>query len=140
MTLTARTLSSLAIFRDLLAEAPLSLLRALLATPADDLDALTDRYAELAAAILARGGNLTEILFDQICESKNPYTEHLLSGKGDPALLEPVLARELEILSEAADFDGWQLRLSLGDPTLPKWHHAREDLHAKYLDFQANKK
>ena len=139
MSLTARTLQSLVIFRPLLSRKPLSQLRALLSASSEDLLRLTDCYAELAAAILEQGGALNEILFEQICGDENLYTEHLRSGKGDRALLEPLLARELAILSEAGDFDGWQTRLALGDPTLPVWHHAREDFHARYL-FYLNQK
>ena len=133
MALTARRLSGLVIFRSLLSRSPLAELRTLLSTPTDDPDALTERYAELALAILSDGGNLTEILFRQISEDENLYTEYLRTGHGDASLLDPLLARELEILSEAADFDGWQLRLTLGDASLPAWNHVREDFHAKYI-------
>ncbi len=133
MALTARTLSGLVIFRKLLSKSPLAELRALLTTPTEDLDALTERYAELALAILTDGGDLTATLLRQVTEDENLYTDFLRSGRGDRALLDPLLARELAILSEAADFDGWQLRLTLGDASLPAWNHAREDFHAKYL-------
>ena len=136
MALTARTLSGLVIFRKLLQGSPLAELRALLATPNEDLDALTERYAELALAILSDGGDLTAMLRRRVFEDENLYTEFLRSGRGDPLLLEPLLARELSILSEAADFDGWQLRLTLGDASLPAWHHAREDLYAKYIAYK----
>ena len=133
MALTARTLSGLVLFRGLLSRSPLAELRALLATPTDDLDALTERYAELSLAILSDGGDLTKTLLLQVCESENLYTEHLRTGRGDRALLEPLLARELLILSEAADYDGWQLRLTLGDASLPTWNHSRVDFYASYL-------
>ena len=134
MTISLRKLSSLVIFRPLLSLSPLRELTALLSAPEDDLDLVSVRYAELALAILGAGGNLSEILFAEILREENLYTDYLFKRKTDTALIAPLLRRELDILSLAADFDGWEYRRLLSDPTLAVWHHGSEDFYAKYAE------
>lgn len=136
MSITSRALGSLVIFRRLLSVSPLKELSDLLSS-GEDADLLSSRYAELAAVIYREGGDLTKILFNAICESENLYTDYLLRGTGDPALLLPLLGRELAILSEAGDYDGGDVRQRLGDGSLAVWHHHAADFPSLYRERMA---
>ncbi len=138
MQIRSRELKSLVIFRPLLAVPPLAELVALLDADRTELDALSARYADFAYAVYAAGGDLADAVLSAVTESENFYTEHLLSGKGDGARLEALLRRELDILARVADFDGWELRTALADPSLPTWGHRPLDLGALYLARMAN--
>jgi len=130
MSVIQTSLKSLVIFRSLLKNPTVEAFLAV-----DEAKAPTEQlsaYCEFAARVLANGGNFSRILFDAMCEDENIYTRYRVTGAGEADLLEPLLTRELELLSRLADEDGAAWRRTLGDPTLAKWHTEPLDIPALY--------
>ncbi len=115
-----RDLNSLVIFRHILNAEPLHRLNALLTCPADP-DALSSAYADFAFALLQESGSFSQYLLQLVLEDENIYTRYKTTGHGDGEILEPLLDRELRLLSAIATFDGSAQRAAIGDPTLVVW-------------------
>lgn len=109
-----RDLNSLVIFRHILQAAPMQNLLKLLACPQDNADALCGAYADFAAELLAEDCNFSRYLLRLVLEDENIYTRYKTTGEGDAQVLDPLLNRELNLLSRAAAFDGSTHRAALG--------------------------
>lgn len=127
-----RDLNSLVIFRHILQAAPMHNLLKLLSCPQDNPDALCGAYADFAAELLAENCNFSQYLLRLVLEDENIYTRYKTTGEGDSAVLDPLLTRELNLLSRAAVFDGSEQRAVLGDPTLAAWQTETLDFNAIY--------
>ena len=120
-THNARKLHSLVIFRNILEDETVKKLLALFDCDETNKNLLTDRYCDFAESLLRHGGNLTRYFLSLILEDENIYTRYRITGKGDGELLEPLLERELLVLSKLSTFEGEQVRTFTGDSTLAKW-------------------
>ncbi len=127
-----RDLNSLVIFRHILQAAPMQNLLKLLACPQDNADALCGAYADFAAELLAEDCNFSRYLLRLVLEDENIYTRYKTTGEGDAQVLDPLLNRELNLLSRAAAFDGSTQRAALGDPTLAAWQTEPLDFYKIY--------
>ena len=125
-------LHTLILFRFMTRRSPLMELSALLDTDTKDTLALCDAYTDLAQVVLETGGNLGDALEEGMAEEENLYSRHILYGTGDAETLERMLKREIRILEDAERYDGSDVRLLLGDRTLPAWQTGKNDLGAAY--------
>ena len=115
-----RDLNSLVIFRHILQAEPMQRLNALLTCP-EDPDTLGNAYADFVYALLQENGDFSQYLLQLVLEDENIYTRYKTTGHGDGEILEPLLDRELRLLSSIAAFDGSAQRESIGDPSLAVW-------------------
>ena len=131
-------LHTLVLFRFMTRRPPLRELSALLDTDPKDVRKLCVAYTDLAEAVLTSGGTLGDAIQDGMMEEENLYSRHVLYGFGDADQLERMLKREIRILEDAERFDGAELRLTLGDRTLPAWKTGKNDLDAAYRAWMAD--
>ena len=115
-----RDLNSLVIFRHILQAEPMQRLNTLLTCP-EDPDTLGNAYADFVYALLQENGDFSQYLLQLVLEDENIYTRYKTTGHGDGEILEPLLDRELRLLSSIAAFDGSAQRESIGDPSLAAW-------------------
>ncbi len=130
----SRKLHSLVIFRNLLKQEPIAKLLNLFDCDETDKNDITDKYCEFASSILSVGGNLTKYMLNLVLEDENVYTKYKVTGSGDPELLEPLLKRELEVISYLAAYDGEALREFTKDDTLAHWKTQNIDFYSVYLE------
>lgn len=119
----------LCVFRELLEDRVISLLRAYLDVPSPSA------YAELVAALYkANGGDIAEYVKELCFNSENVYVKAVGSGRDVPDCIRASLEAELDILQEVAELDGEKL-CSLLDHKgfLPKFTATRLSLKELYL-------
>ena len=123
------SLNSLVVFRKLLTHEVILPLRALLDTDSMDPMIQLRQYTEFISRLYARSTNLTEYVFQLICEDDNFYVKAVAAGeKIDPEIVSTV-KNELNALNEIGQISSAEIRQMVldADPSggrgilLPKW-------------------
>lgn len=129
-------LHSLIIFRNLLSDETVRLLCALdekYSSGCNKSD-LIDAYCGFTRSLFSSHHSLGAHICELVLDDENIYTEYKLTGKGDGEVLEALLSRELEILSDLAGLDGSKYRSAIGDETLPLWGKCYVDIASEYIE------
>ncbi|MBQ9162169.1 MAG: ATP-binding protein [Clostridia bacterium] len=134
-TLSERV-DSLIIFRNLLSDKTVSLLCRLDAVnqSGSSRAELISAYCDFIRSLFCNHHSLGAHVLGFILEDENIYTEYKLTGKGDGDVLESLLCRELEILSDIARLDGSVYRDAIGDDSLPLWGNSPVDIFKNYRE------
>ena len=127
-------LDTLCIFRDLLKDPVIALLRSYLDNPTSSV------YAEFVSSLYeANGGNLGEYIKELTTTSENVYVRTAGSGRNIPSYMYNTLTSELDILQETAELSKNTLCDSLGyQGFLPEFTTTRLRLKDIYLHRAEN--
>lgn len=130
-------LGSLIIFRNLLSDKTVGLFTRLQKKLEGGCyrEELIDSYCSFTSSLFASHHSFGAHIYELMLADENIYTEYKLTGKGDGAVLEALLARELAILSDAAKINGSECRDRIGDASLPLWGEYTDDLSAGYREY-----
>lgn len=126
-------LNSLVIFRKLLTHDVMLPLRALLDTESMDPMIQLRQYTEFIARLYARSTNLTEYVFQLICEDDNFYVRAIAAGNEPDEMLDACLQNELAILQRLARIRPHELQKEVSYyGVLPEWKTSDLDFGAEY--------
>ena len=129
-------LSSLTIFRDLLADPVIDHFQTLVKTLEDrDLQLQVDAYSAFAASLYEETSDLAVYINDLLLNSENIYVRKKASG----ALISPAMERsvkaELDILGELAAVTSEEVKDAIGCRFfLPDWENTVFDFHYDYKE------
>ena len=127
------SLNSLVVFRKLLTHEVILPLRALLDTEAMDPMIQLRQYTEFISRLYARSTNLTEYIFQLICEDDNFYVRAVAQGEQVDEMLEACVQNELAILQRLARIRPQELQKEVSYyGVLPEWKTADIDFGAEY--------
>ena len=131
--LSSLRLRSLVIFRNILSDPVVSRLQILLDTDTSDTAACVDAYCDFAAALFARGDDLSAYLLNLIMEDENIYMLQSCGSTPVSPFLSECLAHELEFLQQLGSFDGGAVREALDySGFLPRWKTSSLDFAGAY--------
>lgn len=127
------SLNSLVVFRKLLTHEVILPLRALLDTEAMDPMIQLRQYTEFISRLYARSTNLTEYIFQLICEDDNFYVRAVARGEQVDEMLEACVQNELAILQRLARIRPQELQKEVSYyGVLPEWKTSNLDFGAEY--------
>lgn len=126
-------LNSLVVFRKLLTNDVMLPLRALLDTETMDPMIQLRQYTEFITRIYARSMNLTEYIFQLICEDDNFYVRAVARGDEIAEMLAACVQNELAILQCLARIRPHELQKEVSYyGVLPEWKNSDLDFGAEY--------
>ncbi|MBR5363639.1 MAG: DUF815 domain-containing protein [Oscillospiraceae bacterium] len=126
-------LNSLVVFRKLLTNEVILPLRALLDTETMDPMIQLRQYTEFITRLYARSMNLTEYIFQLICEDDNFYVRAAARGDAVDEMLQACVQNELAILQRLARIRPHELQKEVSYyGILPEWKNADLDFGAEY--------
>ncbi len=126
-------LNSLVIFRKLLTHDVILPLRALLDTESMDPMIQLRQYTEFISRLYARSTNLTEYIFQLICEDDNFYIRAVAQGEEIDEMLHACVQNELAILQRLARIRPHELQKEVSYyGVLPEWKTSDLDFGAEY--------
>lgn len=127
------SLNSLVVFRKLLTHEVILPLRALLDTESMDPMIQLRQYTEFITRLYARSTNLTEYIFQLICEDDNFYVRAVARGEQVDEMLEACVQNELAILQRLARIRPHELQKEVSYyGVLPEWKTSDLDFGAEY--------
>lgn len=127
------SLNSLVVFRKLLTHDVILPLRALLDTDAMDPIIQLRQYTEFISRLYARSTNLTEYIFQLICEDENFYVKAAANGEEIDEMLTACVQNELAILQRLARIRPHELQKEVSYyGVLPEWKTSDIDFGAEY--------
>lgn len=127
------SLNSLVVFRKLLTHDVILPLRALLDTDAMDPIIQLRQYTEFISRLYARSTNLTEYIFQLICEDENFYVKAAAHGEEIDEMLTACVQNELAILQRLARIRPHELQKEVSYyGVLPEWKTSEIDFGAEY--------
>lgn len=126
-------LNSLVVFRKLLTNDVMLPLRALLDTETMDPMIQLRQYTEFITRLYARSMNLTEYIFQLICEDDNFYVRAVARGDEIAEMLAACVQNELAILQRLARIRPHELQKEVSYyGVLPEWKNSDLDFGAEY--------
>ena len=126
-------LRSLVIFRNILSDPVISRLQVLLDADTSDTASCVDAYCDFAAALFARGDDLSAYLLNLIMEDENIYMLQSCGSTPVSPFLAECLTHELAFLQQLGAFDGSVIRESLDfSGYLPRWKNGHNDYARAY--------
>lgn len=126
-------LNSLVVFRKLLTNDVMLPLRALLDTETMDPMIQLRQYTEFITRLYARSMNLTEYIFQLICEDDNFYVRAVARGDEIAEMLAACVQNELAILQRLARIRPHELQKEVSYyGVLPEWKNSDIDFGAEY--------
>ena len=126
-------LRSLVIFRNILSDPVISRLQVLLDADTSDTASCVDAYCDFAAALFARGDDLSAYLLNLIMEDENIYMLQSCGSTPVSPFLAECLTHELAFLQQLGAFDGSVIRESLDfSGYLPRWKNGDNDYARAY--------
>lgn len=126
-------LNSLVVFRKLLTNEVILPLRALLDTEAMDPMIQLRQYTEFITRLYARSMNLTDFIFQLICEDDNFYVRAAARGDEMDEMLTACVQNELAILQRLARIRSHELQKEVSYyGILPEWKNSDLDFGAEY--------
>lgn len=126
-------LNSLVVFRKLLTNEVILPLRALLDTESMDPMIQLRQYTEFITRLYARSMNLTEFIFQLICEDDNFYVRAVARGEEVEEMLTACVQNELAILQRLARIRPYELQKEVSYyGILPEWKNSDLDFGAEY--------
>ena len=134
----AQKLSSLTIFRDLLANPLLQQLQTLLsacAAPEKGAEPLPAAYGAFTALLFRQGVNFSEALLALVMENENPYLLAAAKGEAIPPQIQAAAERELAFFTELSALSSADLKQAMPKALadfLPDWENAPLDFSALY--------
>ena len=128
-------LRSLVVFRSLLNDPVLSRLGKLLEADCADARACVDAWCDFAAALFAKGDDLSAYLLDLLMEDENIYMHQSCGENPVSPYLAACLEAELAFMQELSRFDGSAIRAALDyDGFLPQWKTSELDFASAYRE------
>ena len=126
-------LNSLVVFRKLLTNEVILPLRALLDTETMDPMIQLRQYTEFITRLYARSMNLTDYIFQLICEDDNFYVRAAARGEEIDEMLRACVQNELAILQRLARIRPHELQKEVSYyGILPEWKNSDLDFGAEY--------
>ncbi len=126
-------LNSLVVFRKLLTHEVILPLRALLDTESMDPMIQLRQYTEFITRLYARSTNLTDYVFQLICEDDNFYVRAVARGEEIDEMLHACVQNELAILQRLARIRPHELQKEVSYyGILPEWKNSDLDFGAEY--------
>lgn len=126
-------LRSLVVFRNILSDPVISRLQVLLDADTSDTASCVDAYCDFAAALFARGDDLSAYLLNLIMEDENIYMLQSCGSTPVSPFLAECLTHELALLQQLGAFDGSVIRESLDfSGYLPRWKNGHNDYARAY--------
>lgn len=126
-------LRSLVVFRNILSDPVISRLQILLDADPADTAAAVNAYCDFAAALFARGDDLSAYLLNLIMEDENIYMLQSCGSTPVSPFLAECLTHELAFLQQLGAFDGSSVREALSfDGFLPRWKNGALDYARAY--------
>ncbi|MBQ7357830.1 MAG: hypothetical protein IJW65_03760, partial [Clostridia bacterium] len=105
-----KKLGSLVIFRNIIKLPVIQSLIRLDETDKADATALIYTYGDFLATLMREGTDLSKYLLCAVLEDENIYTAYRISNKGEDALYEDMLDRELAIITQISKYDDADVR------------------------------
>lgn len=131
----ASALRALVIFRKLLGDEVIVLLRQLLESETADSATRLEKYAEFVCALYQSHTNLTEYVLSIVLENENFYIVRAAKGIAQNEMLNECLENELKTLQKLSQIKPEELQADLSCNTaLPKWETSEIDFSAAYRE------
>ncbi len=126
-------LNSLAVFRNLLDDDMIRLLRRELEDGSDDTSVRIYNYSEFVAALYRKRVSFSEYVLKAVLEDENFYIAGKAQGKSFPQYIEDAVENELMILQEASRLTPEELIADIDTGiALPKWEISEIDFASEY--------
>lgn len=126
-------LNSLAVFRNLLDDDMIRLLRRELEGGSDDTSVRIYNYSEFVATLYRKRVSFSEYVLKAVLEDENFYIAGKAQGKSFPQYIENAVENELMILQEASRLTPEELIADIGTGiALPKWEISEIDFASEY--------
>ncbi|MCD7811770.1 MAG: DUF815 domain-containing protein [Ruminococcus sp.] len=126
-------LNSLAVFRNLLDDDMIRLLRRELEGGSDDTSVRIYNYSEFVAALYRKSVSFSEYVLKAVLEDENFYIAGKAQGKSFPQYIEDAVENELMILQEASRLTPEELIADIDTGiALPKWEISEIDFASEY--------
>ncbi|MCC8135942.1 MAG: DUF815 domain-containing protein [Ruminococcus sp.] len=126
-------LNSLAVFRNLLDDDMIRLLRRELEGGSDDASVRIYNYSEFVAALYRKRVSFSEYVLKAVLEDENFYIEGKAQGRSFPQYIEDAVENELMILQEISRLTPEELIADIDTGiALPKWESSEIDFASEY--------
>lgn len=133
------SLNSLVVFRKLMTQEVILPLRGLLDTETMDPVIQLRLYTEFISRLYTKSTNLTEYIFQLICEDENFYIAAKAHGETVDPLLEACVENELAILQRLARLRPHELQREVSYyGVLPEWKISDIEFYPAYMERIAN--
>ena len=134
MNVLKNKLQSLVIFRNLLKDQVISALINLLDYEDLSEGEVINSYSDFVYLLFSHTTSFSEYLLGAVLDDENMYIKYKLSENKENKLLEDMLDRELDIISELSLFDGSAVQKKVKSVDLPYWSVSKINFKSLYSE------